>query len=164
MWRNNTVALRSASYRGIPHRKGRVCNLELMKRTRNQTAGLSVERPFLSTSEEKEASHSNIRNMLVGLFLIARVLFIRKCFSCPDGLRRYYYEVLQRLSEQVCRQHQNDCGTRTNWFTVTVRRCTLLVSLQQQFLAAEIIAAYHHPSFWFKFAPCDLFFFTRMKS
>jgi len=53
--------------------------------TRNQTAVLSVERHFLSTSEESEASHSNIRSMLVALLLIARALFTRKCFSRPDG-------------------------------------------------------------------------------
>lgn len=79
-------------------------------------------------------------------------------------IRRYYWEVLRRLRERVCRQHQEDGGTRTNWCTMTVRRCTLLVSLQQQFLAAEIMAMFPHPSFWFDFAPCVLFLFPRMKS
>jgi len=56
-----------------------------MIRTRKQIAVLLVERPFISTSEESEVSHSDIRSILVGLFLIARALFIRKCFSWPDG-------------------------------------------------------------------------------
>ena len=56
--------------------------------------------------------------------------------------RRYCLEVLQRLREQVCRQHRNYCGTRTNWFTMTECRCTLLVLLQQQFLGAEIMAVF----------------------
>jgi len=50
-----------------------------------QTGVLSVERPYLSTSEESEESHSNIRSMLVALLLIAKALFISKCSSRADG-------------------------------------------------------------------------------
>ena len=148
----------------MPYRKRRVWNLELMIRSETKQQSCQWKGHFF---RHLKKARQVIRTSGACWWVCCSLRGHCSSGNISPGqmvFRRYCWEVLQRLREQVCRQQQNYCGTRTNWFTMTKCRCTLLVSLQQQFLAAEIMAVFPHHSFWFKFAPCDLFLFPRLKS
>ena len=110
-------------------------NLDLLLRPRNQKAVLAVQKPVISGTDKSEANQGEYQEHSDELFSLSLSLFLSLCEGTihqkfvPPGQtvsQHNNQQVLELEDSKSAHDVPNDSETKTDWFTVTMRRRTLL--------------------------------------